>query len=382
MGGLFACLGVASCAPSLLAQDAARPAVERLRQRAVAFGVLAMRVDSALARANEEQARHQASMPVEELSAGRLRATVHGVPSQRAMLLLRSADSAWTNSWAAGIPSFPTGTLDLTSKTAGDGTRPLVAATISWTLPGDSSRHAGAADLRLAPKTREERAADARSLADLALLPWKSARPATRGLPSVATDTLRLAGSAYEELATSPFISGRACLGGSLEGCEQAMGLRRFIPPYDDVLDAAGRAAMLADGSSRSWPVPFQERQACIETMDDVLCRRAFAEVPPAEVAAWSASDARRLLVTRLIVDAAASGRLTPGAGPSAKTESDDLRLLAGDSLADHLRAVRTTIVAHRPSRVLPSAATSWIILVLAVVIAIAGIRTSRWRVA
>lgn len=341
-------------------------------------------LDAEVKARDEVQQRQRSSLAVDSLTVGRFRVVTRGLPTSLVVPLLRSADSVWQASWASPLPWHASATMEFAPVANNPS---MMEASVYWKDPGDGVAHARSGQIWRAPAARQIARFDVLRLVDLAIAPWNPERDrrfASRTIgrfPSAGIDTITLAKSAYEELATSPYISGRSCLGGSIGACRQMLGFVEFAPPYDNVLDAAGRAAMLGDGSTRDWPVPYEDRKACVETVDETLCRRAFADVPPLLLEEHLASDGRRLLALQLTRHAAMTGRLNEFTAMLAGNDTEARVAIGTDSLDAAISAWRADILASRPHRILPTGTLSYGVLVLVLGFAGAGLRSSRWRI-
>lgn len=360
-------------------QAGAHPDTVAAAKRARAYGVLVERLDSAVARANDEYNEKVRALRVDSVRVGRLQATLRGVAISRARELLRGADSAWAHSWASSVPFFDGARIEMTIGTMGESKDEWISSRIDWPQPGSANPRTGMAQAHLVRGSARNERGDVAALASLVLEPWIRLRPALASTPPMTVDTVELARSAYEELAASPFLSGRSCLAGKLPACEQVLALRPFVAPFDEALDAAGRVALLSAGDSYDWPVSFEDRRACLETMDEAVCRQAMAKVPGTELRSFHAYQARRLLALTIMRQWARSGLLR--ADGARKDPDEDVHLLVGDSLEMFLERTRQTALLHRPHRVLPAAATSWFAIALLAVFLVVGARSSRWRI-
>lgn len=350
------------------------------QRRAAAFDVL----DARLRRAYDSTERlvraYEQTLSVDTVTIGRVRAIVRGIPAPAAHRLLRDADSLWATSWAAAVPPMAGAQLELVRLPTVSGQPAQLKAEVAWREPDGGRPRSTKVLLFVAPPSQPEAISAAMAVADLQLSPWRSTRMAGVAVPHMFFDTLRLARSGYEDFAASPFVAARSCIGGTLKACVTGLGLSPMVPPYDELLDADGRAALLNGDESRNWPVEYADRRACIDTRDDELCRRAFAAVPPAKIEALGITDARALFAARLLARTARDGRwLAPT--PPTSSVGRDIRALAGDSLDAYVSSWRASLMAHRPRRVLPPAITSWIALMVVAVLAVLGMRSSRWRI-
>lgn len=370
------CALVAAGSVQLPAQTVKRH--ERLTREADAFGTLAQRLQRAADSVERAEAARRERLVPETLSVGRLRAVTRGIPAVTALGLLRRADSLWSASWMSTLPVYPGALLELVPNAPRRDDPSSVTATL--TTPATSTAGARRLSAPLFQPTGRRPLAhrDEIALAALHLRAWIELRPAYSAVPGVTHDTTSLARSAFAQLAALPLSVGRRCLDGDVLACEQALSIRPLVPPYDDVLDASARVALLDDLRSVNWPVDYQTRKACTETADPELCRRAFANVTPGHLRTVLPLDARRLFAARLLLR---TGPATVS-GTRLKIADQDLDVaaLAGDSLRPFIASWRASVIAHRPRQVLPSAASSWTALLFIAGLAALGMRSSRWR--
>ncbi|HJQ65326.1 MAG TPA: hypothetical protein VJ816_03060, partial [Gemmatimonadales bacterium] len=182
--------------------------------------------------------------------------------------------------------------------------------------------------------------------------------------------------SLYAELATAPWHSARTCFRGAIRDCRAALGISGTDPVLD-WLDAADRRHYV-DSYLKYLPVPRTRYDRCASGDDDECI--ALTRLAPNQRPSPPLSVTARLLLLALALDAGG-----PDAFPRLLEHPDrsmDARLEAAAGLPiDSLVAGwRHDVLATHPKTVAADARAAWGAVVWSVLLAIAALRSTRWR--
>ena len=186
--------------------------------------------------------------------------------------------------------------------------------------------------------------------------------------------------SVFAHIATTPFSSAKQCLLGSLDGCQQALGLVETSDPLQTWYDSADRHAAVTNGmrpSSRLQPRRTKIYDRCVQDRDDTACVSVLTEASIA-IGPPLLPLARESIVRHALElgGPSAHGRLRSSTGPILErlTRTADT---SADSLISSWRA-QILDSGGKPTAV--SATVALTAVFWTMVFSGLAMRTTRWR--